>query len=383
MKTRSVFSTHLDPYRAGVQLAEKLADIDPEVIILFSTIHYSESPELLEAIYDVLENDELVILGTTGDGFYESNKIADVGVSALGINSEKKVQWLLEYETGLIENTSLVMEKCIERIHKKTAPEKPDLWLLFADFRANSEELIKVINKHIDVPLVGGYAGDSNLEIKKCKVYAGKKVLTDGVALLGIKGDILYDINVAHDLTPVGKTGVVTQVEDKKVLTINNTTAMEFIEKELGKPLNVVDHGIITFNLIDHKDREQKTIRSLRSNSENGSVMLFGSVDKNKDIQVCIANPEDIIKEVKTIGVKIKDISFDPKAAIIISCAGRKYLLGYRIEHEVNEIKKGLNKDAAIVGFPSFGEIGPMKTKKGYTPTLFHNMTYILLLIGE
>ena len=383
MKAKSVSSVYLDPYRAGVQLAEELAGIKPEVIFLFSSVHYGQSNELTEAIYDVLENDELIIIGTTGDGFYESNRISDVGVAALGINSMKKIQWFLESEIDVEKNTGTATEKCIDRIFGRMGNEKPDLWFMFADFKADSNEIMKVVNSKIDTPMVGGYGGDNNMALEQCFVYADKKVLKNAVVILGAKGEIRFDINVANNLTPVGKTGIATEVMGKKVLTIDNMPAMDFIEKELGKPVEVVDQGIVSFDVIDREDRDQKTLRAIFLDSNDGSVKLFGAIDSGKDIQVCIANPEDVVKEVQTIGASLKNLPFDPVAGIIISCTGRKHLLGHRIEHEVNEIEKGINKTIPLGGFPSFGEIGPIKKKNGYTPTLFHHMTYILLLIGE
>jgi len=39
MNTKSCFSVNMDPYSAGVEIGEQLADINPEVIFLFSSIH--------------------------------------------------------------------------------------------------------------------------------------------------------------------------------------------------------------------------------------------------------------------------------------------------------------------------------------------------------
>jgi hypothetical protein len=36
-----------------------------------------------------------------------------------------------------------------------------------------------------------------------------------------------------------------------------------------------------------------------------------------------------------------------------------------------------------LAGFPSFGEIAPLRRRGGYTRNLFHNMTYVLLLLEQ
>jgi len=101
MQTKSAFSLNMDPYRAGIEIAESLQEIQPEIVFLFSSIHYNGSAELTEAIYNVMEQDDLLIVGCTGDGFYEQQKVANVGASALAINSNGKMQWHLSTAEGI------------------------------------------------------------------------------------------------------------------------------------------------------------------------------------------------------------------------------------------------------------------------------------------
>jgi hypothetical protein len=58
--------------------------------------------------------------------------------------------------------------------------------------------------------------------------------------------------------------------------------------------------------------------------------------------------------------------------------------LGNRIGHEVQAVRERLPRTTAFAGFTSFGEFGPLRHADGrYTATFFHNMTYILLLLGD
>ena len=99
-------------------------------------------------------------------------------------------------------------------------------------------------------------------------------------------------------------------------------------------------------------------------------------------MQVCLAEPEQLIAEVQSIAERCRHQHFQPSAALIVSCAGRKWLLGDRIQEEVSELVKGGCADVPIAGFPSFGEIAPLPQGSGYSDNLFHNMTYVLLLLG-
>ena len=57
MKALSTSTFELDPYRAGVEIADSLAIVEPEVIFLFSSIEFYGAAEFLQAIYDALRNE--------------------------------------------------------------------------------------------------------------------------------------------------------------------------------------------------------------------------------------------------------------------------------------------------------------------------------------
>ena len=385
MKAKSCFSTNMDPYRAGIEIGEELIEINPEIIFLFPTIHYKGSSELTEAIYDVLETDDTVLIGNTGDGFYEANKVAGVGVSALGINSGGSIKWLLAYESGVGESPFETTKHCISRLNKLCKPSKPAIYFLASDFRTDASQINSALQEKAMAPVVGGLAGD-DYKFENCFVYANRKVLTDTIAILAMVGEFSYDISLAHNLQPVGKTGVITKTEGTTVRSIDNISAMTFMERELGKPFGVVDEGIITLKLMEQNDNVKYRIRSLLltdDKAEDNGVKLFGGVEQGNQAQVCLASPDRIIQAVKDVADSLSSLSFEPIAAIIVSCAGRKKVLTENIKYEVEGLISGCQSIKALAGFPSFGEFGPIKGVDGYSQPLFHNMTFILLLIGE
>src|SRR5512136_2368837 len=100
MKAVSASTLDLDPYRAGVDLADGLASVAPEVVFLFSSIEFHDATELPQAIYDTLGNENLIIIGCTGEGYLETRKVADVGACALGINFEGSASLALVTSQG-------------------------------------------------------------------------------------------------------------------------------------------------------------------------------------------------------------------------------------------------------------------------------------------
>ncbi|MBM3436274.1 MAG: hypothetical protein FJY07_08690, partial [Bacteroidetes bacterium] len=73
-----------------------------------------------------------------------------------------------------------------------------------------------------------------------------------------------------------------------------------------------------------------------------------------------------------------------PKAIMMFSCVGRKLILGRRTQEEVEAVQRILGKDVPLLGFYTYGEIGPIdKLKKNLKVTKFHNETVVLWVLGE
>lgn len=385
MKAVSCFSTQMDPYRAGLEIGEGLIAINPEVIFLVTSIHYGGSPELTSGIYDALGNDHVVLIGNTGDGFYERNKVADFGVSAMGINSEGVARWHLASASGVGEAPREASRKCMEQLSVACDSATPSFYYFVTDYRTDSSEVLVTLREMTSLPVVGGEAAD-DFSFNQCFVYANREVLEDSIVMLAVEGAISFDISIAQDIRPVGNMGEVTQSSGTQIRSIDNLPAIDFVEKELGKPLVGVDGGVVTLKLMGEQEQEQ-CLRSLltphRGGKRQGEVDLFGGVEQGDFVKVCLANPEEVIQDVKNVVSSISDLPFNPVAGLIVSCAGRKRLLGEKIECEVTELVEQYPKLEALVGFPSFGEFGPVKEGNTYSRPLFHNMTFILILFGE
>jgi hypothetical protein len=380
MKTKSCFSVNMDPYRAGVEIGEQLADINPEVIFLFSSIHYQGSSEILEAIYDELGSDDVVLIGNTGDGFFEQHKVANAGVSALAINSNKAITWHLAFEPGAQKDPEGATKRCLENLRKACSTD-PALYIIASDFRTDATKIISAIQEKTSVPVVGGFAAD-DFQKKQCFVYANKRVAVDHIEMLAIECPLAYVIRFANQQHPLGEVGIVNDCDDKLVRTIDHIPAMAFVEKQLGKPFAEVDKGMVTLDLTNKIGK--RTIRCIRvpDIDDSGSAELFGSIEEGSTAQICITPPEMIISDVRNIVSDLSKLSFEPEAALIISCAGRKSVLKDGLKFEPQEILKGCPTLKALIGYPSFGEIGPIKSAEGYEETIFHNMTSIILTIG-
>ncbi len=384
MKALSASTQASDAYRAGLELGQGLKVIAPEIVFLFTTIHYGTSVDIVEGLYDSLENPDLKVIGNSGDGAFESSGSRDIGASALALNSEGRVNWYVTTAQGVEGDPVGVTEKVFRQSQKQLDGNKPALMMFLSDFRTDASLIEKVLEKQTDAPIIGGLAADDN-QMKQCVVYANDKALQDSVVLLTVDGPINFEIHVGNSIQPVGKPGTIESAEGSQINTIDGIPAMDFVERETGKPVLQSDRGITSLTIVDPDQADVKRLRSIvpdLSDSER-NLGLYGGIEAGKRVQVCQAHPEDLIAEVNTIAQQIHNKNFDPVAALVVSCAGRKWLLGTDIEKEAQALTEHLGDSLPIAGFPSFGEISPLRTEQGYSRNLFHNMTYVLTVIGH
>jgi hypothetical protein len=188
---------------------------------------------------------------------------------------------------------------------------------------------------------------------------------------------------VANAAQAVGSEAVITRARGVEILSIDGAPALEFIESQMGKPMYKLDRGNICLRINDSSSPREKRLRAIDSfsGSAEGAVSLFGGIEEGERVQLCLTDPDKMLRNVRDIGAGIKDLDFKPAAGIIVSCAGRKQLLATRVEGEVQAVTSPEGGLSSLVGFTSFGEFGSVLLDGEYSRPLFHNMTYVLLVL--
>ncbi|MBH1970989.1 hypothetical protein FK216_07175 [Moraxellaceae bacterium AER2_44_116] len=375
MRAMSAATQIADAYRAGVYLGEQLKPLMPEVVFLFTTIDYGDSADILEGLHDGLEHD-CIVIGNSGDGVYETEGASDFGASALALSSDGAIQWQLHIGKNVSTDPILATRTALQ-YHQQTR-----LFFMISDFHADASLVESVLEHEIHVPVVGGFAADDQ-QWHKCALYANHEVLSDCVVALSATEDINFSIYVENSITPMGNIGIINQAQGNRIEMINDCPAMRFIEKETGKP--VLRSDATSLMIINEHEQGIKRVRSIAQEigHSDSALQLYGGIAVGQKVQVCLAQPDLMIEETyKLAALAAAENNIDPIAAIVVSCAGRKKILGTRLHHEITALTQHFGK-LPLVGFPSLGEIGPLRTTHGYSDNLFHNMTYVLLLIGS
>lgn len=383
MEVLSTNTLNPDAYEAGIDLAERVQEIDPEILFLFTSVNY-DFDELFEGLRTVLGPNPL-IFGGTGDGIYETQGARNQGAALLALNSGGRIRW----KVGLGHPGSEKKEIGAEEIQKAfdqcqpADPEKVQLYTVLADFHTDGVLLTETLRALTDRPLLGGLNGD-NWVFEQAYTFAFDKAWPRAVALLSWETDdpgaLPFLIHSGTGWKPLGRLGRVQHAQGNTLYTIEGQSAYQFLTHEIGRPPTETELGTLPLAAYKNDVFTMRTPYEIDIN--RGSLTYFGRIEEGTPVQVCTATREDILEGVSQLVREISPLPFKPRGALVFSCGGRKWVLDDQVAEELNLLMEGLGGPLPLAGFPSFGEIGPLYrgSAQPYTESLFHNVSLVVMV---
>lgn len=390
------YSSHQDSFKAGVEAAKEVIKSHkkkPDILIIFAARTFNHT-QLLKGIISITGN--IPMVGGTTAGEISHKGFSEQSVVIMSLESKE-----LSFTAGIGKNMSKSEKECakslIKNIKKTTDITNPISLLIFPDgMGGDGIQVIQGIQSMLgeNFEIVGGYLGDAD-HFKKTHQYYNGKIYSDSIAGLLICGKTHETgIGVRSGFESIGNQFYCTSAEKNIVYRFDDERALdlykEFLGKERAKKLPAVCLEY-PFGLIDEKvsieGKEYFQLRcGLAVDHKQGSINLAASIPVGSSVTLTTASRNDIIngaylaaKQAKHSLKKVK-----PKAILMFSCIGRKIILGRRTEEEITAVKKVLGNNIPIIGFYTYGEIGPIdKMKPALTSTKFHNETVVLWVLAE
>ena len=122
-------------------------------------------------------------------------------------------------------------------------------------------------------------------------------------------------------------------------------------------------------------------IFSIPINEEEKSLTFAGNMPEGAYAQLMKANFDRLIDGASNAALhSVEGEIKSPDLAILISCVGRKLVLGQRIDEEVEAVRGIYGDQTAITGFYSYGEIAPSFQ---FMKCELHNQTMTITTLTE
>jgi small ligand-binding sensory domain FIST len=112
-----------------------------------------------------------------------------------------------------------------------------------------------------------------------------------------------------------------------------------------------------------------------------GSLETAGSIPVGASVQITTADTDEVLAGTRAAlerAVAEFPSGARPDAALLFSCAVRKFMLGSRAPVEA-ELARSVLGDVPTIGTYCYGEVGPLA---GASSSRFLNETFVALLLG-
>lgn len=236
-----------------------------------------------------------------------------------------------------------------------------------------------------EVILTGGLAGDgANFH----ETYVGcDGPLRQGlIAAIGLYGDtVKVGWGSFGGWERFGPERVITRSVANVLYELNEEPALALYKRYLGEEAANLPGSALFFPLTVRppENEHSAVVRTIVGLDEATQSMTFaGDIPQGWMAQLMRGHFDGLIDGANRAGEAAAAAAAcsGPVVALLISCIGRKMLMGQRVVEEVEVAAEALGENCAITGFYSYGEIAP----HGYTGHCeLHNQTMTITTIGE
>ncbi|MDA1169248.1 MAG: FIST C-terminal domain-containing protein [bacterium] len=360
-------------------------DPTPQIVLVFGARTLLTDPTRFAEIKNLYPKSHILLASTAGEIL--GNKVSDDTIAVTTISFEKTdVKFAQQTCSGInesYESGKIIAGKLDHKglVHVMAFSE---------GLKINGTALVKGILEILPptVSVTGGLVGDGEL-FKETVVGLDELPTSGNIVLVGFYGEHLR-IGYASlgGWDNFGPDRLITKSKGNVLYELDGRNALDLYKEYLGdKAKELPASGLffpMSLQVIDDSGKEKEVVRTLLGIEEATNGMIFaGDMPEGTYAKLMKVNFDRLIdgattaanNSVEQFGTK------KPEFAILISCIGRKLVLGDRIEEEIDGVLSIIGKDTPITGFYSYGEISP--TVPTERQCQLHNQTMTITVFRE
>jgi hypothetical protein len=250
----------------------------------------------------------------------------------------------------------------------------------------NGSELVRGLYSKLpaDVTVTGGLSGDG-ARFQRTYVLCHGAPETGIAGIIGFYGDALsVGYGSLGGWDPFGPERIITRSAGNVLYEVDGRSALALYKAYLGDHAAGLPATGLLFPLsLRTAAGETGVVRTILAVDEATQSMTFaGDVPEGAYARLMKANFDRLIDGAMGAAraCTLDANGRGAELALLISCVGRKLLLGQRIEEEVEGVREVLGDGPAFTGFYSYGEISPFATN---AKCELHNQTMTITTLSE
>ena len=271
---------------------------------------------------------------------------------------------------------------------KLAAPDLRHVLLLSEGLSVNGTELIAGMREILPpgVAITGGLAGDG-ARFKNTFVGLGTDIRRDQVVAVGFYGTgITVSYGSQGGWEAFGPRRHISRSQGNVLFELDGQPALALYKRFLGERAADLPATGLLFPLQLTRDLSAQNglVRTILSVDEvHQSLTFAGDMPEGWYARLMKAGAGQLVDGAAQAGTQA--VSFKPATAtnslaILVSCVGRRLVLGQRAEEEIEAVMGTLPENTEAIGFYSYGEVCPVADTQF---SELHNQTMTVTLLSE
>ena len=363
-----------------------LAVLAPQLVLAFGAVRHFTDPAFFPALRESFP--DAILAGCTTAGEIGGEGVADDGVVITAVRFRHP--GLRAAATGFngLADSRGAGERLAAQLVADQQGEKLHHILVFGQgVNINGSALIEGLAAVAGsgVVISGGLAGDGGA-FRQTWVLSGDGVSDHSIVAVGFYGAA---IRLGHGSfggwQPFGPARKVTRAEGSVLFELDGEPALDVYKRYLGEYAEGLPASGLLFplSMLGEDHRAVGLIRTILGVDEaQRSLILAGDVVEHGYMQLMHASSDALVDGATAAAEAAREVlrGVEPSLSILVSCVGRKLVMGARTEEEVEAVAEVFGNRGVVTGFYSYGEISPFLST---TECKLHNQTMTITTVSE
>ncbi len=354
----------------------KVSPLKASLVLYFGKREVLEKVKIYETLKDHYPNAH--IMGCSSGGEIFGAEVHDGCITSMAIELEHTP---IEVYATDMKNDSF--EVGVEIAQKLLKPDLKGIFTLSDGITMNGSDFVRGISSIVgkNIPITGGLAGDGD-QFKETIVGCDSAPQSKKVAAVGFYGDRCHiGFGSIGGWSTFGPQRLVTRSEGNILYELDNKPALDLYKRYLGEMASQLPSSALLYPLaIRPEDEIGLTVRTILSvNEDNQSMIFAGDIPQGHVAYLMKGNRDDLVDGAADAAHSALIPERD-QLAILVSCIGRKLLMGQRIGDEVEAVQGVMGASTPQIGFYSYGELSPHE-ETGICE--LHNQTMTITTLTE
>ena len=379
MKTLQIY---IDDQNKAAEKLKELAQFKPDVTLSFGAASYFANDFMKNLSKEKIGG---LLVGCSTAGEISDRGISDNSLIVTGLKFEE-ADTRVRGVSVQIENMDHSFDAGVNLGKKIDLTGLQTLLVLGRGLDINGSAVLDGLRSVVGpkVTITGGLAGDGGAFKKTFTVFDGT-VSDSSICAIAFYGKKIHStFGSFGGWEPFGPIRKVTKSKNNIMYQLDGEPALGIYKKYLGDlAAKLPASGLMyPFALLKDNHDTSGIIRTILAVDEKeGSLTFAGDIPVDGLVRLMHSKNEGLVNGAKVAASKAFESAISKKdgLGILISCVGRKLVMGDDTDDEIDAVKQVFGKNRST-GFYSYGEICPAG---GFSECKLHNQTMTITFIGE